>query len=248
MRWPFSRRQRQIDPAEVGEIVQRNVALAQRLDDDDRDRLGVLTSELIDSKRWEAVAGVKLSNEILVTVAANAAVPILRLDSWPYRQVNSVIIWPTTTVTRGLRGGPSHGVVSDQPTAIIGQASPNEGPVSVSWDAAVADSRNPRAGRNVIIHEFAHKIDMSDGYTDGTPPLRGAALAEWDKVLADEYERACARPSDSVLRPYAWTNPAEFFAVATEAFFCVPSDLAQGKPVLYEALSSFYQQDPQART
>lgn len=248
MRWPFSRRQQNIEPGEVSEIVSRNVALARHLDGSDRERLGVLVAELIGSKRWEAVAGAELSNEVLVTVAANAAVPILRLDTWTYHNVRAVIIWPTTTITRGPSAGPSRGVVSDEATAIIGQAHANEGPISLSWDAALAESRNPAAGRNVIIHEFAHKIDMSDGYTDGTPPLNGQALKRWSDVLADEYERANARPSDSILRPYAWTNPAEFFAVATEAFFCLPTSLAEGKPVLYSALSSFYEQDPRGRT
>jgi Mlc titration factor MtfA (ptsG expression regulator) len=96
----------------------------------------------------------------------------------------------------------------------------------------------------VVIHEFAHKIDMIDGYTDGTPPLRGAELARWTTVVVDEYERAESRPSDAVLRPYAWSSPAEFFAVATEAFFCTPEPLRNAKPDLYRALGDFYRQDP----
>jgi Mlc titration factor MtfA (ptsG expression regulator) len=131
--------------------------------------------------------------------------------------------------------------------SIIGEATPNEGPLSVSWDAALADSRNPANGRSVVIHEFAHKIDMSDGYTDGTPPLRGDSLERWTAVLADEYEHARTRPSDAALRPYAWTNRAEFFAVATEAFFCSAPALRDAKPALYEALAGFFGQDPAVR-
>jgi len=96
----------------------------------------------------------------------------------------------------------------------------------------------------VVIHEFAHKIDMNDGYADGVPPLRGAALTHWQQVLRDEFHRTEGRDSDAVLRPYAWASPAEFFAVATETFFCVPTQLTAAKPVLYAALSDLYQQSP----
>lgn len=102
---------------------------------------------------------------------------------------------------------------------VIGQAAANAGPLVISWDAARAESRGPARGRNVVIHEFAHKIDMRDGYLDGTPPLRGDALSRWTAMMDDEFGHSAARPSDRVLGSYAWTNPAEFFAVATERFF-----------------------------
>ena len=128
-----------------------------------------------------------------------------------------------------------------------GRRLPTPGRSSSSWDAALAESRWPARGRNVVIHEFAHKIDMGDGYLDGTPPLRGDALSRWTAMIDDEYGHTAARPSDRVLGSYAWTNPAEFFAVATERFFCRPAVLAEAKPVLYEALSAFYRQDPAHR-
>jgi hypothetical protein len=85
---------------------------------------------------------------------------------------------------------------------------------------------------------------MSDGYSDGTPPLRGPDRDRWQAILDDEYDRLDSRPSDDALRPYAWTNPAEFFAVATEAFFCTPAVLRAQKPALHDALRFFYRQDP----
>lgn len=247
MRRPFSRRRRAIPPDELDALVERNVALARRLDAEERDLLVDVAAGLIATKRWEAAAGATLTDEVLATVAANAAIPILFLDPWLYRHVRAVIVQATTTVTRAVRAGPGRGTFSDHPMPVVGQALADAGPVSVSWDSALADSRNPGAGRNVVIHEFAHKIDMSDGYSDGTPPLRGDALDRWSDVLADEYERSTARPSDSVLRAYAWSNPAEFFAVSTEVFFCLPDDLAEAKPELYAALSGFYRQDPAGR-
>ena len=199
---------------------------------------------MLRTKRWEAVVGSELTDEILVTLAANAAIPVLSFDLWPYRQVKSIIVRPTASISGGLRAGPVAGTFTDEPVGIIGEASPHSGPVSISWDAALADSRRPAYGRNVVIHEFAHKIDMNDGYADGIPPLRGDALAHWQHVLDDEFHRTEGRDSDAVLRPYAWASPAEFFAVATEAFFCVPTQLASAKPALYSALSDLYQQAP----
>lgn len=247
MRWfkrsPWAR----LAAEQVYEFIDINVALARPLDPELKARHVALTQELVEEKQWEAAAGFELNAEIVVTIAANATIPILALDPWVYRMVKSVIVHPSTTFTHGLRSGPGAGTVSDAEMAVVGLATPNDGPMTLSWDTALANSRNPAAGHNVVIHEFAHKIDMSDGYTDGVPPLRGAELDQWSTVLADEYERTKERPSDRVLRQYAWTNRAEFFAVASEAFFCYPLQLQAEKPELYGALANFYQQDPTLR-
>ncbi len=225
-------------------MVGADVALAARLDPAERADHHALTIELIESKRWEAVGGLDLTTAVMVTVAANAVIPVLALDLSLYRNVAAIIVRPTTARSAGRRAGPVPGVISDHAISVIGQATPNRGPLSISWRAALANSRHPESGHNVVIHEFAHKIDMSDGYTDGTPPLRGGDLARWNEILADEYERSDLRPSDRALRPYAWTNPGEFFAVATEAYFSTPASLRDAKPDLYQALSDFYRQDP----
>ena len=199
---------------------------------------------MIGVTRWEGVSGMVITNEVLVTIAANAAVPMLALDPWVYRQVRAVIVRPTVATLSGARPGPVAGTMTDDSISTSGVAMANNGPLAISWDVALAESRRPSAGRNVIIHEFAHKIDMSDGYADGTPPLRGPALARWTQMLTDEYERPDGESADAVLDPYAWSNPAEFFAVATEAFFCVATRLADARPALYGALRDFYRQDP----
>ena len=244
MQWRRSSRESTPDEAVIAAIVSANVGIATRFGPELRERLFAHVDELLRTKRWEAVAGSELTDEVLVTLAANAAIPLLSFELWPYRQVRSIIVRPTASVSGGLRAGPVTGTYTDAPIGIIGEASPHSGPVSISWDAALADSRRPASGSNVVIHEFAHKIDMNDGYADGVPPLRGAALARWQHVLNDEFHRTEGRESDAVLRPYAWASPAEFFAVATEAFFCVPTPLAAAKPTLYGALSDLYQQSP----
>lgn len=244
--WPFFRKRPGPDTTLVADVIERNVVIAHRLDEADREHLTHLTIDLIGGARWESVGGFEITEEVQVTIAANAAIPILHLDPWLYREVHSIIVLPTTSVAVGERAGPADGTVSDDPMAIIGEAAPHSGPVSISWDAAVRESRRPRRGRNVVIHEFAHKIDMTDGYADGAPPMGRGPHEQWMTVVADEFERPDARPSDEVLDPYAWSHPAEFFAVSTEAFFCVPEELAHAKPDLYRALAGFYRQDPAA--
>jgi Mlc titration factor MtfA (ptsG expression regulator) len=244
MHWHLPNRRPTVDLGDIEEIIAKNVALAGRFDPAERAKLVDLTVGLVGAKRWEPLAPLELTPEVAVTIAANAAIPVMNLDPSPYGGVRSIIVRASTVVSTGNRAGPVGGVTSSGPLATIGQAAPQSGPISISWDAALADSRRPETGRNVVIHEFAHKIDMSDGSSDGTPPLRGPALDNWMAVLADEYQRADARPGDEVLRAYAWTNAAEFFAVATEAFFCLSAELAAAKPKLYSALAAFYRQDP----
>ncbi len=244
MRWSRSARRNTPDPLEIARIVQANVRLSHDLDEDRCATLLELTSELVASKRWEAVQGFALNDEIRATIAANAAIPVLALGVESYRHVHAIVVRPTAASSSGLRAGRAGGTVSDHTMSVIGEAFPNHGPVAISWDSARYESRHPAGGRNVVIHEFAHKIDMTDGYTDGIPPLRGEQLDRWVTVLGDEFEHVEDRPDDEVLDPYAWTNPAEFFAVATETFFCRPTRLAEAKPRLYRALADFYRQDP----
>ena len=232
------------DDAAIASVVGRNVRLARDLNPAMQATLLAHTTELLQTKRWEAAADGALTDEAMITIAANAAIPILSFDTWPYRQVKAIIVRPTAAYGNVLRSGPVAGTYTDTPMGTIGEATPDRGPIAISWDAALHDSRYPALGSNVVIHEFAHKIDMADGYADGVPPLRGVALDEWRTLLDDEYHRSEPQPSDEVLRPYAWASPAEYFAVATEVFFCRPAELEAAKPRLYAALCNLYQQDP----
>ena len=122
------------------------------------------------------------------------------------------------------------------------------GPIVLSWDAARHGVANERDGRNVVYHEFAHKLDMLDGWADGVPPLASRErLGVWNEVVEREYAAlvdAARRGTKTVLDPYGATNRAEFFAVATEAFFERPRRLRDRLPDLYACLARFYRQDP----
>jgi Mlc titration factor MtfA (ptsG expression regulator) len=130
---------------------------------------------------------------------------------------------------------------------VLGDAHDDRGPVILAWDEARAAARRPGSGHNVVYHEFAHKIDMLDDIVDGTPPLGRGDLARWVEVCTEAFTALRAGVDRPPLQPYGATNPSEFFAVATEAFFDVPVELERFEPDLYDVLRNFYRQDPAAR-
>ncbi len=234
-------------PAGWEDAVSTRLVHFAALDGDERTQLGADIGRLLGEKRWEAARGFDLTEDIRLTVAAQAALLILGLDIDGYRDVRSIIVHPTTRVLTGPRQGPAHGVVTDAPFPVIGQAHDRRGPVIIAWDAVRRDTRHPERGHNVVFHEFAHKLDMLDGVVDGTPPLQDQATFDrWVAVCTAEYE-ALRAGAGGLLRAYGGTNAGEFFAVATEAFFDQPVPLRDEKPDLYAVLTGFYHQDPAAR-
>lgn len=239
------RRRRLPDEAEA--LIGREVAHWQDLDDDERERLLGLTAWLLRHKTWEAARGFALDDTIRVIIAAQAALLILGLSTDHYHLVTSIIVHPARMTTQGERAGPVPGTATDAVLPIHGLAQDRRGPVLISWDQAIAGARHPEWGHNVVLHEFAHKIDMLDGIIDGTPPLDRSDRRRWVDVCTEAYESVRAGEPRPPLRPYGGTNPAEFFAVATEAFFDRATDLRDAEPDLYDVLRSFYAQDPATR-
>jgi Mlc titration factor MtfA (ptsG expression regulator) len=219
------------------------------LDGDERARAAHLVERFARRWRWEAARGFALTPEVVVTVAASAAVLGLGLDVDSWRHVRAVVVHPRAFTQTGPRSTSVAGVVADGPQRLLGHARDRQGPVMLSWAAARRDVRHPERGQHVIVHELAHKLDAADGLFDGTPEVAGrAARAEWVRICTREYRRLRRHPGhDPVLRPYAATNPSEFFAVASEVFIQRPVDLEAHHPELYEVLVGFYGQDPAAR-
>ena len=245
--WGRLRRDRTPLPPHWRELTAATLAHWAVLDDAERERLGDLMADLA-ARRWEAANGFALTDEIRVVVAAQAALLILGLDIDCYRDVTAIIVHPTTVTLRGERPGPARGVATDAPLTIAGQTHDRRGPVLIAWDAARAGARHPERGYNVVLHEFAHKLDMLDGMVDGTPPLPDTgARRRWVAVCTAEYRRLRTGEGGHLLRGYAAVNPGEFFAVATEVFFDRPLELAADKPDLYAVLRDFYRQDPAVR-
>lgn len=219
------------------------------LDDEERARLGTRVEHLVRRKHWEAARGFELTQEVVITVAASAGLLGLGLDRDCYRHVKAIVVHATTFTSRGVRATDVRGVVTRGPQRLLGHTRDGRGPVMLSWRAICTDIRRPERGQNVIVHEFAHKLDSAGGLFDGTPEITDRAdRADWVHVCNREYRRLRRRDDpDPVLRRYATKSPAEFFAVASEVFLTAPVALQEHHPELYRVLRGYYGQCPAAR-
>lgn len=239
-------------PPEWERIIETNVAHDADLDADERARLRAFIQIFVGEKRFEGCGGLEMTDEIRVTIAAQAGLLVLGIPHEYYSNVQSVLVYPTTVVTPKRAPGvfelPTGPVASGVP--ILGEAK-LRGPVILVWDAVRRNARHPEQGHDVVYHEFAHKLDMLDGAVDGTPPLGNREeVRHWAEVCEREFNdlRArVARGKQTFLDQYGATNEAEFFAVATEFFFDKPTAMERHEPELYALLRSFYGQDTAAR-
>lgn len=210
-----------------------------------RDDLRVLIAE----KDWEGGRGFAVTDKVRVTIAAQAALLLLGLKHDYFGDVETVIVYPASYVATERTWGPG-GVLNETPTPRLGETS-HRGPVIVSWADALAAGRGYASGRNVVLHEFAHRLDLRNGDVDGVPPLgNDRQYEEWSQVMSAEYENLVADAQEgrpTLLDQYGATNAGEFFAVATECFFETPHPLQHIHPRLYAVLRDFYRQDPAAR-
>jgi Mlc titration factor MtfA (ptsG expression regulator) len=251
-RWLTERRRKRLletpFPAAWTAILERNVAAYSLLDDAERQRLRELVQVFIAEKHWEGAGGLELDDEIEVTIAGTGCLLLLGRDHDLFAEVLSIVVYPSSVVVpEQARSIFDPGIQPTRgDTPVLGVAH-RGGALVIAWDSALHGARDPRDGHNVVIHELAHKIDFLDGAADGTPPLpSGRARRAWAEAFAPAYlahkERA-ERGEPSFLDDYAVTNEAEYFAVATEAFFEKPRALARELPDVYAALRQFYSLD-----
>jgi len=221
------------------------------LDEPARVRLGELAEHLLTTKHWEAARGLTMTDDVRTVIAAHAGLLVLGLDEHWYDEVGTIVV-RRGAMRRGAptaRWGVVDGVVDGSDDPIDGEAHDGRGPVMINWTSARREAASIRFGRDVVLHEFAHKLDMLDGLIDGTPPIDDELDRQrWIDVCTAEYEALAERAEDRLLRDYAATNPGEFFAVATEVFFTRGMAMAERRPDLYAVLAAFYRQDPAART
>ena len=235
-------------PTEWTDHLERNVPLYSRLAERERATLHDHIRILVAEKHWEGCGGLAMTDEIKVTIAAHAAVLLLGIEHDYFARVMSILVYPTGF--RSPEGWQRPDGVIDLSIGALGQAW-YDGPVVLAWDSVLDGGRDPRDGLNVVLHEFAHQLDYLDGVADGTPPLRRKGdYARWQEVMTREFERLKAEGGHGtprVLEAYGATNHAEFFAVATEAFFEKSREMCARHPELYAVLSEYYGQDPAAR-
>ena len=226
-----------------------NVALYRTLTAHEQTRLGDITRVLVAEKGWEGCGGLTLTEEILVTIAAQAALLVLGFEDEYYPNVETILVYPQGFLVTVRRPGVG-GVIAEQMVPYAGEAA-QRGPIVISWADARHGGRTLGDGHNVVLHEFAHKLDMRDGAADGAPYLRDAAQIEtWSRVMSAEYQglvEATSAGEPTLLDAYGATNAAEFFAVATECFFELPRRMQGEHPELYGVLSGYYRQDPAVR-
>ncbi len=229
-------------------IVQKNVPYVARLDESERVELEGLAQIFLAEKSFEGCGGLELTEEMRVTIAAQACLLLLHRETDIYPNVDSILVYPSAyRVPTHERDGL---VVIDGDQDRLGE-SWTRGLVVLSWDHVKSGAANFRDGHNVVLHEFAHQLDSEDGAMDGTPELGARSrYTSWGHVLGDEYRELAARvhagrPSD--IDAYGATNAPEFFAVLTEMFFEKPRALQKRHPELYAELAGFYLQDPAAR-
>ena len=234
-------------PEDGPALVAEHLAVWPLLDAGEQQHLLSDIDQLLASKTWEAARDFALDDTVRVVIAAQAALLVLGLNLEQYRGVSGIIVHPTTLHTRGERPGPSAGTVTADRLAVVGLAQSGRGPVVLAWDQALAGAHRSLPGENVVLHEFAHKLDMLDGVIDGTPVLDRELRDEWVRVCTEVYDDLVADVPRPPMRWYGATNPGEFFAVATEVFFEQPQELRAFEPSLYDVLLRFYRQDPAAR-
>ena len=230
-------------PAAWRRILSATVRLYRRLPPEQQRRLEDGTRILVAEKSWEGVQGLALSDEIKVTIAGMASLLVLGWDGDYYPNVETIIVYPNSFLIQTVRSE-TRGVFGEVTLTASGQAA-QQGPVIVSWADVLASLAG--SGGNVVLHEFAHKLDMRDGAADGAPYLENAAQIDaWARVMSAEYQALVERTrrgERDVLNPYGATNAAEFFAVATESFFESSRKLQETHPELYGVLKDFYRQD-----
>jgi MtfA peptidase len=221
-----------------------------RLAPAERDRHLAHAHRLVRQVRWEGARDVAVTDEMILTVAAHAALLTAGFEphTQPFLYVRTVVFHGRTIVTRGHRPGPVRGVYTSGPQYLAGQSGHGRGPVLLDWRTVQRQVGDPDRGVNVVYHEFAHKLDQLDGAADGMPPLPDRAARDaWVQTLGTNYRRLRRRGPDGLVRAYGAVNPAEYFAVTSELFFTRPVDLSERLPRVYRRLADFYHQDPATR-
>ena len=204
-------------------------------------KLRELALLFLAEKQFTGAHGLEVSDAMRVSIAAQACLPILELGLDWYAGFTGIVVYPGDFRVQRSHTD-EHGVVHEWDDELAGEAMPG-GPVVLSWDATAND-----AEMNVVIHEFAHKLDMLNGDADGFPPLHpGMDRAAWAAAFKEAYEGFCdavERDKETWLDPYAAEHPSEFFAVISEAFFEQPAETRRRYPDVYDQLKLFYRQDP----
>jgi Mlc titration factor MtfA (ptsG expression regulator) len=226
------------------DLLTNSVALYRILPADLRLQLHGHLQNILAEKHFEGCGGLALTEEMRVTVAALAALLLLNRKSSYFPKCDSILIYPSAYVAEQERN--QGGVHVREASVRLGE-SWVRGVVVLAWESIQQDAAALGRG-NVVLHEFAHQLDQEDGAGDGAPILAHRSdYAAWHRIFSEEYDHlqhGVRHHQRDVIDPYGATNPAEFFAVATETFFTKAEAMQRHHPALYEALRNYYRLDP----
>ena len=232
-------------PGEWRAVLARNLPVYRILPESLRQQLNGHVQVFLAEKRFVGCGGLAITDEIRVTVAGQACLLLLNRRTRYYPGLMSIVVYPVAYMSRKtvLEGG-----VATESDAARGGESWMHGSVVLAWDHVRGGARDFHDGQNVVLHEFAHQLDQEDGSSDGRPILgRGSGYGVWGRVCGREFDclrRDVLKGRKTLLDAYGATDPAEFFAVATEFFFERPRSFRGLHPELYEQLERYYRIDP----
>jgi len=232
-------------PDSWANILRRNLPVYAQLRAGERVRLHQLILLFLAKKRFYGCAGLEITDEIRLTIAAEACLLLLNQGWQVYPRLQSILVYPTAFRAEREQQR-EDGTVAMMGHDLLGESWDN-GRVILSWDDVERGAADFSDGHNVVLHEFAHQLDGQSGTTNGAPPLRRNSYQSWARVFSASFEElrsGSQRHGQTVMDSYGATSPAEFFAVATEAFFEKPHQLCHRRPELYEELLRYYQVDP----
>ena len=222
-----------------------NIPLYSRLPEDLRTCLHERIARFISTTRFEGCGGLELTEEMVLTVAAQACMLVLKREGTPYPELRTVYLYPST-FSSVQKSQDAFGIVTEGEVRRLGE-SWRTGTVVLAWDSVAGGARNMFDAQNVTFHEFAHQLDHEDGDTDGAPALPSrAAYQSWARVFSENYadfQQMVDSGKRTLLDPYGATKPAEFFAVATETFFEKPRQLCEKRPDLYHEMKEYFGMD-----
>jgi Mlc titration factor MtfA (ptsG expression regulator) len=228
-------------------LIQRHIVFFHRLSASDRAELLDHIQVFLAEKRFEGCGGFPITDEVRVTIAAQACLLLLHRRTDYFPDLVTILVYPLTYMVEEKRQLGEH-VWEEGTASRLGETGRRMGSLVLSWGAVKHGAADPTDGKNVVLHEFAHQLDFENHATDGVPGLatREQQLA-WSEVMRSEF--ASLRAADesgipTLLNTYGATDPAEFFAVSVEAFFEQPHALRDRHPKLYAELQAYFQQDP----
>jgi Mlc titration factor MtfA (ptsG expression regulator) len=229
------------------DLIQSHVVFFRKLSASDRAELLGHIQVFLAEKRFEGCGGFAITDEVRVTIAAQACLLLLHRRTDYFPNLLTILVYPLSYMVEEKRQIGEH-LWEEGTVSRLGETGRRMGSLVMSWGAVKHSAADPSDGKNVVLHEFAHQLDFENEATDGVPGLatREQQLA-WAEVMRSEY--ASLRAADqsgipTLLNTYGATNPAEFFAVSVEAFFEQPRALLARHPKLYAELRTYFQQDP----